>query len=119
MIDPDDIKLAIKLKITHNKEFSHRPNRATLEKWAESKNALGLPRMPKRDGIPLPQERFCLNATNFHILPRDPKEIAAEKQAQQQQQQQQQQARAPKPNKGRYGAKPAKKKLRIVLKFKR
>eukprot|EP00961_Rhodomonas_salina_P157680 2122661-Rhodomonas_salina.7 len=62
----EDIRVAIKLKIAHNKEFSHRPgtlllpahthdasrgtdnsclasDRATLEKWAEHKNACPMP----------------------------------------------------------------------------
>jgi len=112
IIDSEDIRVAIKLKIAHNKEFSHRPDRATLEKWAEHKNACPMPNIPNRAGIPLPQERFCLNAVNFQVLAQDPKVVAAEKQAQQQQQA----AQAPKKGRGRYGAKPAKKTINVVMK---
>eukprot|EP00286_Rhodomonas_abbreviata_P009639 CAMPEP_0181335784 /NCGR_PEP_ID=MMETSP1101-20121128/27033_1 /TAXON_ID=46948 /ORGANISM="Rhodomonas abbreviata, Strain Caron Lab Isolate" /LENGTH=192 /DNA_ID=CAMNT_0023445961 /DNA_START=286 /DNA_END=861 /DNA_ORIENTATION=- len=112
IIDPEDIKFAIKLKIAHYKEFSHRPDRATLEKWAEQKNACPMPNLPTRAGIHLPQERFCLNAPNYQINHQDPKQAAQERAAAAQAQQ-----APPKKRRGQFGARASAKSLKIVLRF--
>jgi len=67
-VELDDLKLALEMKVQHAQEYAQRPDAEKLEEWAKAKNACPLPNIPNRPGIPLPQERFCLNAPNFQIV---------------------------------------------------
>lgn len=55
--------------MTHNGEFSNRPDQELLEQWAKDKNSRKLPAYPSRGGILLPPEVFQLTSTNYNLMP--------------------------------------------------
>ena len=49
-------------------EFTQRLDQARLKEYADTKNVLDLPQIPKKS-IPLPTAtRFCLTADNFQVI---------------------------------------------------
>eukprot|EP00960_Hanusia_phi_P053694 762431-Hanusia_phi.AAC.2 len=67
-VELQDLKLALEMKVQHYQEFAQRPDAEKLEEWAKTKNSIQLPNLPNRPGIPLPMEKYCLNAPNFQIV---------------------------------------------------
>ncbi|KAG0347099.1 Transcription initiation factor TFIID subunit 9B [Podila humilis] len=66
----DDVKLAIQGRVNHS--FTSPPPKEFLLELAEEKNKVPLPLIPEKYGIRLPQERHCLTAINFQLIPELP-----------------------------------------------
>lgn len=64
-IDLDDVRLAVKMQL--ERTFTNPPPRDVLLDVARAKNTIPLPFVKPNNGLRLPPDRYCLNATNFRL----------------------------------------------------
>lgn len=64
-IEPADLDLAIQTRL--NTTCTAPPPRELLYAIAAARNAAPLPLVPTREGVHLPNERFCLLAPNYRV----------------------------------------------------
>ncbi|KAG7205889.1 hypothetical protein KM043_007818 [Ampulex compressa] len=64
-IDLDDVRLAVKMQL--ERTFTNPPPRDVLLDVARTKNNIPLPFVKPNNGLRLPPDRYCLNATNYKL----------------------------------------------------
>ncbi|KMQ89809.1 transcription initiation factor tfiid subunit 9-like protein [Lasius niger] len=64
-IDLDDVRLAVKMQL--ERSFTNPPPRDVLLDVARAKNNIPLPFVKPNNGLRLPPDRYCLNATNYRL----------------------------------------------------
>ncbi|XP_076662574.1 TBP-associated factor 9 [Halictus rubicundus] len=64
-IDLDDVRLAVKMQL--ERTFTNPPPRDVLVDVARAKNNIPLPFVKPSNGLRLPPDRYCLNATNYKL----------------------------------------------------
>ncbi|XP_015587903.1 transcription initiation factor TFIID subunit 9 [Cephus cinctus] len=64
-IDLDDVRLAVKMQL--ERTFTNPPPRDVLLDVARAKNNIPLPFVKPNNGLRLPPDRYCLNATNYKL----------------------------------------------------
>ncbi|XP_011165025.1 transcription initiation factor TFIID subunit 9 [Solenopsis invicta] len=64
-IDLDDVRLAVKMQL--ERSFTNPPPRDVLLDVARTKNNIPLPFVKPNNGLRLPPDRYCLNATNYKL----------------------------------------------------
>lgn len=64
-IDLDDVRLAVKMQL--ERTFTNPPPRDILLDVARAKNNIPLPFVKPSNGLRLPPDRYCLNATNYKL----------------------------------------------------
>ncbi|XP_066591703.1 transcription initiation factor TFIID subunit 9 isoform X2 [Prorops nasuta] len=64
-IDLDDVRLAVKMQL--ERTFTNPPPRDVLLDVARAKNIIPLPFVKPNNGLRLPPDRYCLNATNYRL----------------------------------------------------
>ncbi|XP_043791036.1 transcription initiation factor TFIID subunit 9 isoform X2 [Apis laboriosa] len=64
-IDLDDVRLAVKMQL--ERTFTNPPPRDVLLDVARAKNNIPLPFVKPSNGLRLPPDRYCLNATNYRL----------------------------------------------------
>ncbi|XP_012539043.1 transcription initiation factor TFIID subunit 9 isoform X2 [Monomorium pharaonis] len=64
-IDLDDVRLAVKMQL--ERSFTNPPPRDVLLDVARTKNNIPLPFVKPSNGLRLPPDRYCLNATNYKL----------------------------------------------------
>lgn len=64
-IDLDDVRLAVKMQL--ERSFTNPPPRDVLLDVARTKNNIPLPFVKPNNGLRLPPDRYCLNATNYRL----------------------------------------------------
>ncbi|XP_043284728.1 transcription initiation factor TFIID subunit 9 [Venturia canescens] len=64
-IDLDDVRLAVKMQL--DRTFTNPPPRDVLLDVARAKNNIPLPFVKPNNGLRLPPDRYCLNATNYRL----------------------------------------------------
>lgn len=64
-IDLDDVRLAVKMQL--ERTFTNPPPRDVLLDVARAKNNIPLPFVKPSNGLRLPPDRYCLNATNYKL----------------------------------------------------
>ncbi|XP_017790150.1 PREDICTED: transcription initiation factor TFIID subunit 9 isoform X2 [Habropoda laboriosa] len=64
-IDLDDVRLAVKMQL--ERTFTNPPPRDVLLDVARTKNNIPLPFVKPSNGLRLPPDRYCLNATNYKL----------------------------------------------------
>lgn len=64
-IDLDDVRLAVKMQL--ERSFTNPPPRDVLLDVARAKNTVPLPFVKPNNGLRLPPDRYCLNATNYKL----------------------------------------------------
>lgn len=64
-IDLDDVRLAVKMQL--ERTFTNPPPRDVLLDVARTKNNIPLPFVKPNNGLRLPPDRYCLNATNYRL----------------------------------------------------
>ncbi|XP_011700316.1 PREDICTED: transcription initiation factor TFIID subunit 9-like isoform X2 [Wasmannia auropunctata] len=64
-IDLDDVRLAVKMQL--ERSFTNPPPRDVLLDVARTKNNVPLPFVKPNNGLRLPPDRYCLNATNYRL----------------------------------------------------
>ncbi|XP_046472443.1 transcription initiation factor TFIID subunit 9 [Neodiprion pinetum] len=64
-IDLDDVRLAVKMQL--ERSFTNPPPRDVLLDVARAKNNIPLPFVKPNNGLRLPPDRYCLNATNYKL----------------------------------------------------
>lgn len=64
-IDLDDVRLAVKMQM--ERTFTNPPPRDVLLDVARAKNNIPLPFVKPNNGLRLPPDRYCLNATNYRL----------------------------------------------------
>lgn len=64
-IDLDDVRLAVKMQL--ERSFTNPPPRDVLLDVARAKNNIPLPFIKPNNGLRLPPDRYCLNATNYKL----------------------------------------------------
>ncbi|XP_053981009.1 transcription initiation factor TFIID subunit 9 isoform X2 [Hylaeus anthracinus] len=64
-IDLDDVRLAVKMQL--ERTFTNPPPRDVLLDVARAKNNTPLPFVKPSNGLRLPPDRYCLNATNYKL----------------------------------------------------
>lgn len=70
-IQPEDVQLAIKYRVDHAfSGFAQPPSIDFLREMAQDINVIRLPAINKRFGIMLPPDQFCLNETNYQVVPK-------------------------------------------------
>eukprot|EP00164_Ancoracysta_twista_P007421 GFYU01010533.1.p1 GENE.GFYU01010533.1~~GFYU01010533.1.p1 ORF type:complete len:218 (-),score=35.44 GFYU01010533.1:411-1064(-) len=70
-IDIEDIRLAIQSRV--NFTFTQPPSREHLLELANKRNCMPLPVIPKRLGVLLPPEKFCLTSPTYQVNVKKPK----------------------------------------------
>jgi len=64
-IDLDDVRLAVKMQL--DRTFTNPPPRDVLLDVARAKNNIPLPFVKPHNGLRIPPDRYCLNATNYKL----------------------------------------------------
>lgn len=64
-IDLDDVRLAVKMQL--DRTFTNPPPRDVLLDVARAKNNIPLPFVKPHNGLRIPPDRYCLNATNYRL----------------------------------------------------